>query len=454
MSTTPRASTSFLADRLRTAYECVPEDVLDAARLHLIDAIGVGVLASATGPVRHIVGIADGGPCGAFGAPAGASAPMAALINGSLIHSLEFDDTHVASVVHGSAVIAPTVLAASQAHHASGRQLLAAFAVGWEFLIRIGLASPGRIQARGYQITSAAGAFAAAAVTGLLSGASGDVIANAIGIAGSQAGGTFAFLAAGDTAKAMQPAWAAHSGLLATAMASHGVTGPESVFDGPFGFFRLYADDPEAATRLELLCADLGEHWHLPQAAFKLVPCCHYIHPFVEAMQSLQDQGLSPETLDSLTCRIPDEVQSVIALPWAARQHPDKAHDARWSLPYVLAMQLTHGAVRASDFAGSVDPTLVRLSERMDYASWTDSGFPTRFAAHIDARLSDGSVLTAYVPDVKGNVSRPFTRQEVLAKARGNLAEAGWASDDIEALVGYVSQSQDLDPNTFWSLIS
>lgn len=426
-----------VATAVRRAVAVVPPEALAAARLHLLDAIGVGMLAGVHGPVSGVTALAEnesGGPCTVLGSGSSTTAAVAALVNGTLIHSLEFDDTHVPSVVHGSSVIAPASLAAAEATGSDGEALLCAFAVGWELLIRLGLASPGRIQARGFQITSAAGAFAAAAVSGLLHGDRVEVLANAIGIAGSQAGGTFAFLEGGDTVKAAQPAWSAHAGLLAADLARAGVTGPESVFEGRYGFYALYAGDPDAAAALAGHLVDLGTRWHLPQAAYKLVPCCHYIHPFVEGLSTvLEEEGA--DDIVGIHCWVPDGTVPVIADPWTARQDPATAHDARWSLPYVLGLVLRDGRVTASAFEGDTEPDVVALAHRVTYEPWAGSGFPERFPARLRVELADGRAREIIVADVKGGRERPIQAADVIDKALANLRDAGLADGQAAALV-------------------
>lgn len=440
--------TGSLPEQLVRAQQRVPEDVLDAARLHLLDALAVGLAASRMGPVRGLGALATSqgsGRCTILGATATVPAPIAALVNGGFVHSLEYDDTHVASIMHGGAVMAPAALAVAEEAGSTGRDTLAAFAVGWELLIRIGLASPGRIQAQGFQITSAAGAFASAAVSCLLRGDSPAVFGHAIGIAGSQAAGTFAFLAGGDTVKAVQPAWSAHAGLLAAELARAGVTGPVDVFGGTYGFFALYARDPDGAANLTRQLADLGDVWHLPDAAFKLQPCCHFIHPFVEALEMLRAQAVGPDNLVRLHCWVPEGAVPVIAEPWGQRTQPAKAHDARWSLPYVLAAVLANGDLDVAMFDGDCDEGVMRISERITYEPWPDSGFPAHFPAKLRAELSDGSHLEAAVDDVLGSPTRPVTTDDVLAKAISNLVAGGLAEREARALAVELLDADDPD---------
>lgn len=434
-----------MAEDIANAYSSVPPRALEAARLHLLDAIGVGVVAAHSGPVSGVRALAQSGgsgPCAVIGSSATTSPAVAALVNGTLIHSLEFDDTHVASVMHGSSVVAPAALAAAQEAGATGRQLLLAFTLGWEVLIRLGLASPGRIQARGFQITSAAGAFAAATVSCLLHDDAVDVLANALGVAGSQGAGTFAFLADGDTVKAVQPGWAAHSGLLAAELARAGVTGPFSVFAGRYGFFSLYADDPDAAIRLAELTESLGQHWYLSEAAFKLVPCCHYIHPFIEGLASALE-GARPDDVAGVHCWVPEGAVPVIADDWPSRQSPVKAHDARWSLPYVLGLYLRNGRVTPEAFTGQTDPDVVARARQITFEPWRDSSFPERFPARLAVRFHDGQEKNVMIEDVRGGLLRPIMPDDVMDKARMNLLQAGTTPSDAEALIAEIVYSDE-----------
>lgn len=434
----------------------LPAEVLDAARLHFLDACGVALAAAATGPVTGVSALAGrperAGPCTVFGSAATAPAPLAALVNGALTHSLEYDDTHVASVMHGSAVLAPAALAAAQERAAvdgtgrvSGARMLLGYALGWETLIRIGLAAPGGIQAHGFQGSSAAGPFAAAVAAGVVHGVDPELLTHALGIAGSQAAGTFAFLRQGATVKAAQPGFAAQSGLLALDLARAGVTGPDGVFEGPTGFYALFAGDETGAERLADLARTTGSRWYLPEAAFKGYPCCHFIHPFVEALAQVLDSGVAAADVAEVHCAVPDGQLAVIAEPWAAKQSPARANDARWSLPYALAAQLVDGAVRADHFQGEVRPDLLRAARLVTAEPWTDSGYPEVFPARVRVRTTDGTWHEAAVADVRGSARRPFRPAEVVEKFLGNADLAGVPESAARAVVDELLGAADPD---------
>jgi hypothetical protein len=197
------------------AKERLPEHVAQAARLHLLDAIGVGLAAAGSDvgqPYLRVAAQLAEGKASVFGRASGASAADAALVNGGLIHSLEYDDTHTASIVHGSSVVAATALAVAETSGASGAALLGAYVRGWELLVRIGLAAPGGFQARGFQVTSVGGALAAALVAAELQDLDEQASVAALGISLSQAAGVLEFLSNGSSVKSLHPGWAGPCG--------------------------------------------------------------------------------------------------------------------------------------------------------------------------------------------------------------------------------------------------
>lgn len=426
--TTPDDSLSeLIVQAIRNAITMVPESVRKCAGLHFVDALGVGAAGSVIGPLSGLGARMPGsaGPCSVVGLAEGRPAAQAALINGMYIHSLEYDDTHVPSVMHGSATLVPAALAVAEANRSRGDEALAAYAVAWELMIRMGLASPGSLQARGFQTTSTAGPFAAAMCASLLYGLDDITTTNALGIAGSQAGGTFAFLEGGDSVKAAQPGLAAQAGVISAELAAAGVSGPARVLDGEFGFFKLYADDPGAPARLADLLSDLGSRWHLLEAAFKLVPCCHFIHPYVEAVDRLMREGAGAVDIAAINFDVPTGAVPVIAADWPRRQNPGKANDARWSLPYVIAGQLLDGHVGPELFQGDIRSDCVELAGRMTYDEWGDSDFPRRFPARIRVTWTDGRTSTHEVSDVLGGAGRPVPVELVMQKAEANFTAAG-----------------------------
>ena len=437
-----------------TARRPLPREIAAVARLHLLDAIGVGIAAAGSEIGRPYLTYAQqtaaSGPAAIFGYKPGASAPDAAMINGGLIHSLEYDDTHTASIAHGGAVLASAALAAGAASKASGAAVLGSYVRGWELLIRIGLAAPGGFQAKGFQVTSVGGALVAAMLAAELGGLDEAQSVAAMGIALSQASGVFEFLSNGATVKSLHPGWAAHSGLVAANLAKAGLTGPETSFEGHFGLFRIFAGDDAAAERLVSGLADFGTAWHLPDAAFKFQPCCHYLHPFVEAAGLLTNKGITADAIEHIVCRAPAGAAGIICEPWQRKQQPEMGHAARWSLPVAVASRIVEGKVDLDTFEQPPSPAVLALAARMSWESLADDAFPVKFEAELSCCLKNGAVREARVDDVYGNHSRPADAESVRQKFRANTLR-GSAIESVTAIeraIDTIEDAADLAPLT------
>jgi 2-methylcitrate dehydratase PrpD len=416
----------------RARGEPIPPDVLGCARLHLLDAIGVGLASAATGTGRLYLEaaptIGGEGAAHVLGARSTRDAATAALLNGGLIHGLEFDDTHLGSIVHGSSVLAPLVLAVAEEVGTSGRDLLETYVLGWEALVRIGLAAPGGFQARGFQVTPVGGALIAALMAVDLMRLDEDRAVAAIGIALSQASGVFEFLTNGSSVKSLHPGWAAHAGIIAAKLAAARLTGPETSIEGRHGLFHQFATDSETAVdRLEASLKNLGSVWHLREAAFKLLPCCHYIHPYVEALEQLMP--LAATDIHSIRCLVAPGAAAIIAVPAARKIRPATGHEARWSLPVVLASRILEGPVGHVTFAAPPCFAVLELARRVACEPMGQTRFPDRFEAEVIVSLTSGREHRVRVDDVLGGPTRPAPPDMVQAKFRANVALFGGALD-------------------------
>ncbi|KMO32366.1 MmgE/PrpD family protein [Methylobacterium aquaticum] len=443
-----------LARRVRALSRgSLPPEVAAMARLHLLDAIGVGLASAgseAGAPYRRYAAGLGPGSASLIGIPGRVAPAAAALVNGGLMHGLEFDDTHTGSIVHGSAVLAPAALAAAEAAGVSGSALTTAYAVGWEVLVRIGLAAPGAFQARGFQVTSVGGALVAALVAADLAGLTEDETVAAMGIGLSGASGVFEFLTNGASVKSLHPGLAAQAGLNAADLARAGLTGPETAFEGRCGLFSAFAGDARFAEVFSSSLEGLGTEWHLPRAAFKFHPCCHYLHPFIEAAGLLADRGVTADDVTALTCRVPAGAAPIICEPWDAKQATASGHAARWSLPVTVAARLVEGRVDLATFEAPASEPVLALARRIAWEPLADARFPDVFEAEIIAETSDGLRHEIRVDDVYGNAGRPAGDDAVRGKFRSNaariLAPEGTAS--LEAAIDALAQVPRLDALT------
>src|SRR5207249_6996527 len=260
--------------------------------------------------------------------------PNAAFANAMLCHGLDFDDTHSDSVSHVTVVVGTASLAVAEATGTSGRELLAAIVGGNEVVTRIGMAASGKFHKRGFHPTSICGIFGGTAAASRLAGTDAATTASALGIAGSFAGGLFAYLDDGTATKPMHPAWAAHGAVLAARLAALGAEGPAGVTEGRFGLFHAFLGAEKGQIEIEEQLADLGERWETPRIAYKPYPACHFIHGSLGATSTLCGE-ISPDDIEEIVVTMPPGPGIDLVLePAAAKFAPRSDYEAKFSLQY------------------------------------------------------------------------------------------------------------------------
>ncbi|MEO6504634.1 MAG: MmgE/PrpD family protein, partial [Terrimesophilobacter sp.] len=304
----PTLARHLAAFAAATTYERLPAEVTDSVRKRILDCLGICIAATALDTSRAAMAwvSAQGGTAQAtaIGIDSGVPAVQAAFVNGVLAHSLDYDDTHLPSVLHPSATVIPAALAAAQASGAGGRQTIAAIAVGLEVCVRIGMAGydrPGRTSVffeHGQHATSICGAMGAAVAAGMLLGLDENALVDVLGVAASMASGIIESNRTGGTVKRMHCGWAAHAGVSAAQLVTLGFTGPPTVLEGRFGFFQAWLHgkyNPDEITD------GLGTVWSVPGIFFKPYPANHFTHAAIDAALALRAQGITPEDVESIT---------------------------------------------------------------------------------------------------------------------------------------------------------
>ena len=335
----------------------VPEDVAEHAKLHFLDAIGCGYAASALGVAaegRTAMAELGGEPqASVIGLDGALPAPSAAFANGMLCHGLDFDDTHSDSVSHVSVVVCPAALATAEAQGSSGAELLTAIVAGNEVVTRVGTAASGLFHARGFHPTAICGIFGGTAASARLIGADAAATASALGIAGSFAGGLFAYLDDATATKPFHPAWAAHGSVLAARLASLGGEGPPGVLEGRFGLYHAFVGAEKGEIPIDAQLADLGSRWETPRIAYKPYPACHFIHGSLGATAGLSP--LDPGEIEDVLVTIPAAGVSLVLEPAERKIAPRTVYEAKFSLQYSTAAMLVHGSAGLCRLLGRGD---------------------------------------------------------------------------------------------------
>jgi len=338
----------------------------------------------------------------------------AAFVNAIAANLLDFDDTHLETVIHPTAPVAPPLLALAELRGLSGAALLHAFILGAEVECRIGCAvSPGHY-ARGWHITSTCGVFGAAAGAACLLGLNAEQCMAALGIAASQSAGLVENLPT--AAKNVGMGNAARNGLLAALFAEAGYTAAPSALEGRLGWARAMGDAPEAARITE----GLGEHWEFAHNTYKPYPAGIVFHAVIDACLDLRD-GLDPATVTEI----------VVAGDQLLLDRGDRplrnARDARVSIHHAAAVTLLRGSAGVEDFEAAAvhDPAVTALRGKV--RAELDALLP-RGAARVTLLTQGGERRSIEVRDPRGSAARPMTDAELEAKyrinAEGHDAEA------------------------------
>ena len=400
---------------------------------HLLDGLGTAVAA-------YRLGIATAGVTVAatFRVPAEATiigeassvpAGPASLANGTLVHGLDFDDTHTDALVHPTAVILPTVFAIGQRVGATGQDVLTAAAIGFETIIRLGASVRHGFHSNGFHATSVCGTPAAALAASWLSGADARCAVNAIGIAASQSSGLLEFLHSDATTKQLHAGWAASAGIMAADLAAAGATGPASAIEGDYGLVRSFtrAAAPDIA-------ADLGERWSLLGTTLKPYPVCQLSHAALDALASVRDE-IPIDAVDRIDVDVPAGSVPIVCEPVERKLSPASPYEAKFSLQWCVAALLVDGDITIASFDDDRvnRPGLVDLAARVRYRPFDPDTAPADAPGRVRVHLSGGETIEASVPRSRGGPDLPMTDDDVIAKFVANCGtpEAARVADAV-----------------------
>ncbi|MFO1107672.1 MAG: MmgE/PrpD family protein [Bradyrhizobium sp.] len=418
----------------KTTHDGIPGNVRRAALWHVLDTIGVCIAGAnpreeSGQAARQLAEKWKARPGSMiFGLNVACRPEMAALLNGAMAQALEMDDKHGSSLARPGSTVTPAVLAVAQANNMSLRDVVTAVTVGYEVMIRLGFVAGDRFLERGYHTSSLLGAFGTVAAIGNLLKASPEQIVNALGIAGTFAAGIQEATRTGSTSKILHGGWGAHSGVIALELAVAGITGPESVFEGKFGFFRCFLTPIEGELDFARASEGLGSRWYLPETAYKPYPCCQLIHAFIEGAKQiraeLREAGKPIDSIEQISCQLAEPGLTLVTEPRDRKLRPVHPHEARFSLPYGVATTLLYGDVDVESFRPErlKDEEALRLAGLVVSSEDPDSDYPQHCPAIIEV-TSFGKVHRRHIRFHPGSPEAALTENDVLDKFARN---SGW----------------------------
>lgn len=434
------AESTYLAQRLgefatNVRLKGAPPEVRASARQRVLDIVGLCIAAQRLDTSWAVIDmVAEHGGIAqahALGVQSAVPSAQAALVNGVLAHSLDFDDTHLPSVLHPSAAVIPAALAAAEQIDASADHLLDAIAVGLEIACRIGMAGYDAelgnsvFFEHGQHATSICGALGASVAAGMLLGLAEEQLVDVLGVTASMAAGIIEANRTGGTVKRMHCGWAAHSAVNAAELCRRGITGPPSVLEGRFGFFEAFL---RGEADHSAITDGLGEQWDVPNIFFKPYPANHFTHTSADAGMRFAEQGITPENVASIELGVPSAVVRTIGEPLEVKQAPETGYQAQFSGPYVVtAGLLSEGrglGLGLADFTDALarDPRRRELMAKVSVVGndECDAIFPHQFPAIVRLTTTDGEVREERVLANLGGPERPLSDQQIALKFREN----------------------------------
>ena len=415
MSASERTVAETLAQRsVALRPEGIPANVRERCTDLLIDVAGLCVAARNRDYVISLKNSLDqNGDCTAIGHAETWSPEDAALLNGTAAHGEDFDDTFEGGPVHSGAVVVPAVLAACERFGRSGHDALLGVAAGVETLCRLSLVAPKRIHNAGFHPTAVLGAIAAALAVSKSIGSSERQTVDALGIAGSMAGGIIEYLAEGAWTKRLHAGWAAHCGLHAARLASAGFVGPRSVLEGTHGLFFAFAHD--RAGDFEALTERFGERWHLATLTFKPYATGTMNQPYIDCALRLAQRGFAAEDVAEVRCETAEGYVKRLWEPLSAKQRPVNSYAAKFSTPFNVAVAFVSGAAGLEAFSDATvrDERILGLARKVRYVVDPDNPYPRAYTGHVRMTLKDGSVHEERQPHMRGGIHEPLAREDI-----------------------------------------
>ncbi len=433
---TPNAGAPSIQEQLanfaaNTQHGDIPAEVRTRAVHHMLDAAGIAMASTrydfAHKTLAGFRALGDEGKVPVLGMAAHLNPRDAATMNGFLCHGLDYDDTHIAAIVHPTASVMPAVLsAAAMTRGVTGQDMVTAYIIGVEVAARIGAGAKSQFHQVGYHPTGMVGIFGCVLAVGRILGLNTKQLQSAQGLALSMASGSLQFLEDGAWNKRFHPGWAASSAITAACLAREGFVGSSDPYDGRYGLYKSYLGlgprmeqtDPALAT------AGLGVVWELMDTAIKPFPTCHFTHGAIDSALALRPQINDPAAIADITVKIGEGMHAVICEPEANKKQPANDYDAKFSVQYLVATAMLRGRLTLDELEPDVltDPEVLDLTSRVSYVDDPDTSFPEAYSGEVVVKMKDGREIGHREQVNRGAADRPLSNEEIIAKWRDNAA--------------------------------
>lgn len=425
------------------AYRDVPGEVIQKAKLAVLDQLGCQLIGSTLSwnqsVYRFVRDFGERAESTIVNYGTKALAHDAAYVNGTFGHGAELDDGTFPSSCHPGAICVPIAMALGEKDKLSGQKFLTAIVIGYQVAWSLGqLLIPGIIT-RGFHPQSALGVFVATAVAGRLLGLKEETLCQAFGIAGSHASGTLEYDHSGGEVKRVHTGIAVRNGIQSAMLASYGLTGPLTIFEGERGICRVFAGQ----CNKDKMVHGLYKDWGILHQSVKRYPCNASINSSIDVMSQLMTENhIDYRQVEKIDVYVSEHIRRHAA----SIAEPRDALGAQFSLAYSLAIRLLKGGNDLefySDDRWWRDPEVLGLIHRVEIHADPDRGGEKGRASRIVVKFKDGRTLEGYEEIPKGVPANPWSDKEIVQKFE-ELASSAVPDEQVAKIRKMVEELEKL----------
>lgn len=416
----------FVDNFVDKKYSDIPEAAIDAAKKEVLDTLGVALAGSSSLGIKELIELAKewGGrqQSTILGYGLSMPTPIAAQVNASMAHALDYDDAHDGAIMHPGVITVMTSFAvAERIGGLSGKDFITSIVLGDDFLCRLGLAVAARVNPikMGWHQTTLFGYLCAAAVAGKIIGLDKDRMVNALGIAYHQCSGNGQCTIDGTLTKGMGPGFAVRGGITSALMAERGITGAKDSLEGEWGLFNQYHRGNYDA---QVLTSELGKKYEGTNISIKPYPCCRGSHLSIDAALALvNENNINTSDIDKVTVFTGEGNYQLLCSPLEVKRNPRNTVDSQFSIPWVVATAIAKRKVTIGDFTyeAITNKSVLEVSNKLDVQidhnlNRSDQLEPAR----VVINLKSGKVFTKQCDDASGSPEKPISFSDCINKFR------------------------------------
>lgn len=433
---------------LSLEYEDIPSDVIDHVKKLMVDSFGCIYASRNEEHISIIKNVLNDLPNSddafLWGSNEKMSIDNAALYNSSLVHGLDYDDTHAGSIIHPSASVLCCAITLADKYKFSGKEVITAMVAGYEVLLRLGNACKGKMHQAHFHPTGIFAPFATICVVGKLLKASKETIINAMGLAGSYAAAAQQYTVDGTWSKKMHPGWGIHSGLSAYRFAAAGYLGSPQIFEGTQGLYMAHIGTVEY---LDEAFSDLGNKWLTKEIAFKFYPVCHMMHSHIDlVLKIVKENNIDCKDIKCINAVLSPRAASIVAYPVQEKKHPLNDYQMRFSIQYALAASAYYKYFAPllinPNYVENKD--LLELIEKVHVEDSASAEVPGHFPGDIEIVLNDGRVYHDIQKFEKGSLENPAKKEDVINKFYLNIKNI-ISKEQGDLIISYITKFDELD---------